>query len=138
MPSFGARSRKNLDTCDERLIVLLEECIQYFDFSVIEGHRTTEIQKRYYADGKSKLDGVNQRSKHQATPSLAVDVMPYPPTLHGKNVWQDRERWYLFIGRIKGVADMLKIDIRVGADWNGDGSTSDQSFHDLPHIEISV
>ena len=24
----------------------------------------------------------------------------------------------------------------VGADWDGDFSTNDQSFHDLPHIEL--
>ena len=40
MPSFGARSQTNLDTCDPELIRLLNEAIKHVDFSVIEGHRT--------------------------------------------------------------------------------------------------
>jgi hypothetical protein len=35
------------------------------------------------------------------------------------------------------TAKELGIAIRCGADWDGDGLTSDQSFHDLAHIELT-
>ena len=43
----------------------------------------------------------------------------------------------MFAGYVKGVAASLGIEIRIGADWNGNFTAKDQSFHDLPHFEIS-
>lgn len=136
MPSFGERSRKNLETCHPLIQDLLNECIKYFDFSVIEGHRTTAEQQKVFAEGKSTLDGVNKKSRHQTLPSEAVDVMPWPPELHGKNIWDDMERWCQFIGKVQGIALMMGISIRVGLDWNNDGSIKDHKFVDAPHIEL--
>ena len=133
---FGDRSRRNLDSCDVRLVHLLEECIEHFDFSVIEGHRTTGRQRILFNEGKSTLDGIEKKSKHQSFPSLAVDVMPYPAALHGVSVWDDMVRWALFIGKIQGIATQMNINIRCGIDWNNDGSAKDHRFVDAPHIEL--
>jgi hypothetical protein len=30
----------------------------------------------------------------------------------------------------------MGIESRMGADWDGDFDTKDQTFHDLPHFEL--
>ena len=69
-------------------------------------------------------------------PSRAVDLLPYPAELHGVNIWDDKIRFALFIGVIKGIALQMGIDIRLGLDWNGDGSAKDHKFVDTPHVEL--
>ena len=136
MPKFGERSQNNLDTCHQELQRLAHSVIHHYDFAVIEGARSDERQAQLYAEGKSTLDGVNRKSRHQTYPSEAMDVMPWPADLHGKNIWQDAQRWAHFIGIIRGRAEALGISIRVGFDWDGDGSPADHRFVDCPHIEL--
>ena len=136
MPSFGARSQTNLNTCDPELIRLLNEAIKHVDFSVIEGHRTLQKQKEYFADGKSTLDGIHKKSKHQSMPSRAADLLPYPAELHGVNIWDDKIRFALFCGIIKGIALEMGIPIRLGVDWDGDLSTRNNKLIDYPHVEL--
>lgn len=134
--SFGERSRANLDTCHTDLQRLAEAVIEQYDFSVIEGHRTLAKQQEYFETGRSTLDGVTQRSKHQESPSLAMDLLPYPHMVHGINVWQDERRFAHFIGIVRGVAHELGIKIRCGFDWDGDGSPANNRFVDYPHVEL--
>ncbi len=106
----------------------------------MEGSRTQETQMEYYAQGKSKLDGINKLSKHQVSEdqplSMAVDIAPY------KIDWNDKNRFYFLAGIIKAVAAKLleegKIThaIRWGGDWDSDNNFKDQSFFDLPHFEL--
>ena len=56
--------------------------------------------------------------------------MPYPID------WNDSDRMYMFVGFVRGMAQVMKIPIRCGADWDGDFSMKDQKFHDLPHFEL--
>lgn len=128
MPSFGKRSRDNLAEAHTDLQRLFNEVIKYYDCSVIEGHRGQEEQDRYYHSGKSKVKFPN--SKHNKTPSMAVDVVPYPVD------WKAEKRFYMFVGVVRGVAAILGINIRCGADWDGDMEVKDQNFHDLPHFEL--
>jgi hypothetical protein len=128
MPIFGKQSRKNLESCHEDLQKLFNEVIKHFDCSVICGHRGQEEQDRAFHDGRSKLKF--PESKHNKTPSLAADVVPYPID------WKDTERFYMFVGVVRGIAAMMGISIRCGADWNGNMEIKDQNFHDLPHFEL--
>jgi len=130
MPRFSNSSLNKLDTCHTDLQKLFKAVIKNYDCTILEGERTTATQQEYFRQGKSTLDGINQKSKHQSSPSLAVDCAPYPID------WNDKERFYHFVGYVKGVADQLGIKIRCGADWNGDNNFKDQSFHDLPHYEL--
>ena len=50
--------------------------------------------------------------------------------------WNNKERFYLFAGFVKGIAAEMGIKLRLGADWDGDFTTRDQTFHDLPHFEL--
>ena len=135
MPKFGDRSNENLETCSEQLQTVAREAIRFVDFSVIEGHRTAERQQELFADGKSQLDGVTQKSHHQSDPSRAMDLLPYPSVLHGLNIWSDFKRFTLFDGFILGIARANGIELISGIDWNRDWSMADTGFFDYPHFE---
>ena len=128
MPKFGKTSKRRLNTCDEDLQELFEVVVKYFDCSVLEGHRGKELQDKYFDEGKSKVKF--PKGKHNANPSNAVDVVPYPVD------WKDTDRMYYFAGFVKGVAAFMGIPIRWGGDWNDDTQVKDTGFKDLPHFEL--
>ena len=128
MPRFGTRSKNNLKTCDQRLQNIFNEVIKYVDCSVLEGHRGEERQNKLADEGKSKVRFPNGR--HNANPSNAVDIVPYPID------WNDRERFHLFAGFVLGVAKMMGVNLRWGGDWNMNFEVDDNQFDDFPHFEI--
>ena len=128
MPRFGKRSRSRLSTCDDRLQDLLREVVKHFDCSVIQGHRGKEEQNEAFDEGRSKLrypDG-----NHNASPSKAVDVAPYPID------WSDRDRFHYFGGFVLGIASQMGLKIRWGVDCDRDTQVKDNKFDDLTHFEI--
>lgn len=125
---FSAKSIENLCTCHHDLIRVMIAVADHYDITILEGHRSNERQEMLFRQGTTKLRA--GESKHNKTPSLAVDVAPYPLD------WNDRERWLLFCGFVKGIAAGMGVCIRSGADWDGDGYTNDQRFHDMPHFEL--
>ena len=129
MPSFGKESTVRLATCDERLQRLMNEVIKHVDFSITCGHRGKAAQDKAVKDGNSKVPWPN--GKHNKTPSLAVDVAPYPLN------WNDTEAFTLLSGVVYGVAAVMDIKIRLGADWDGDFNMLEHSFKDRPHVEIA-
>lgn len=128
MPSFGKASQEKLATCDPRLQKVFNEVIRHFDCTVIEGHRGEAAQNKAFAEGKSKLK--YPQSKHNKTPSLAADVLPYPID------WNDTNRMRYFAGFVVGIAATMGIKIRWGGDWNQNTELKDNSFNDLPHFEL--
>jgi len=149
MYNFGKRSRSRLETCHPDLIKVMEEAIKVFDFSVLEGLRTLEKQQEYYETGRSQLDGIHKKSKHQGIEfngklvSMAIDIMPYKKgtnAFSGKQ--KDKDRFYYLAGVVKASASKLleegKISYKVrwGGDWDSDDIFADQNFDDLPHFEI--
>lgn len=138
MFKLSARSASHLAGCDSRLqqIVALALSWGVMDFSVIEGHRTLARQRELFIDGKSEHDGAKSQSKHNLSPSLAVDLLPYPATVNGVNVWNDRQRFCVLAGLMHAAAAELGHRLRWGGDWDGDGNAADQTFHDLPHFEL--
>ena len=128
MAKFGKRSKDRLNTCHEDLVDLFNEVIKHFDCTVLEGHRGQQLQNRYYNEGKSKVKYPN--GKHNASPSNAVDIVPYPVD------WKDTDRMYYFAGFVKGIAHMMEIPIRWGGDWDDDTEVKDTGFKDLPHFEL--
>lgn len=126
MPKFGSQSRRELISCDKRLQDILNEAIQYFDFSILCGHRSKSEQERLVRLGYSKT----MKSKHLANPSLAVDLAPYPIN------WKDAPRFRYLAGWIMAVAADKRIPLRWGGDWDNDTDLHDQTFFDLGHFEI--
>ena len=129
MPRFGKRSKERLATCDERLQKVFNEVINYVDCSVLEGHRGEREQNKYFAEGKSKVQ--YPLGRHNAKPSRAVDVVPYPID------WNDRERFHLFAGFVLGIAYSMDISLRWGGDWNQNFEVDDNNFDDFPHFELT-
>jgi len=101
MPRFGTKSKMQLHTCDERLVDLFREVVKHFDCTVIEGHRGKEKQNEAYNKGNSKIKFPN--GKHNKSPSVAVDVAPYPID------WNDRDRFHYFAGYVLGTAKQMGL-----------------------------
>jgi peptidoglycan L-alanyl-D-glutamate endopeptidase CwlK len=132
-----------LATCHVDLQVLFNEVIKVIDCTIVEGHRGKEDQEKDFAEGKSKAHF--GQSKHNISPSMAVDVMKYykdPPHLH----WEDLNDMELFAKFVLGVAEQLKVNglmtyrVRWGGDWNMNGirvdRDPDEHFIDGPHFEL--
>jgi len=140
MPSFGKRSRGQLDTCNERIRVLMLQVVETYDTSILEGHRGQELQDLYYEKGTSKLkypDG-----NHNSLPSNAVDAQPYPFNPKSPKAKIKLAHW---AGYVMATFDRLKTEmpgiykgyqLRWGGDWDSDGDLDDQTFDDYYHFEI--
>ena len=129
MAKFGRRSKERLKSCDKKLQKVFNEVIKHVDCSVLEGHRSAERQNKLYDEGKTKVRYPNGR--HNADPSRAVDVVPYPID------WDDRERFHLFAGFVIGIARSMNIKLRWGGDWNMNFEVDDNKFDDFPHFELT-
>jgi len=128
MQQFSDLSKVKLATCDERLQIVFNEVIKYFDCTIIEGHRGMEAQNKAYNEGKSEV--MWPHGKHNTMPSKAVDVMPYPIN------WNDINRLCYFAGYVVAIGLMKGIKIRWGKDWDMDTDLNDQRFKDGPHFEL--
>jgi len=134
MPTFSKASKEKLEGCDPNLQILFNYVIKYFDCTIVCGDRGETAQNKAFADGFSTVQ--YPRSKHNSSPSEAVDATPYPIQ------WDNVNRMRYFIGFVKGVAKMLKmygamdVDIVTGIDWDDDTILKDQRFNDFPHFEV--
>lgn len=124
MPVLGDISRKRLQTCHPELIRVVEWGIKAapdnLDFAVICGHRTEEEQEAAFRKGTSKRRWPH--SKHNAFPSRAVDLAPYPIN------WEDEARFHELAGLILGVGGIIQIRVSWGGYW--------KSWQDRPHFEL--
>ncbi len=127
MPKFGKRSKERLKGVDSSLVNVLNEAIKLMDLAIVEGVRSKERQKELVAKGASKT----MKSKH--IEGRAVDVTPYPVDMESVS---GIHRHYYMAGILRGVAHMMGVKVRSGADWDSDGEIKDQTFNDLVHIEL--
>ena len=128
MAKFGKSSRARLATCEDELQKVFNEVIKYVDCSVLEGHRGQERQDKLLLESKTKVQ--YPLGRHNAIPSRAADVVPYPVD------WNDRERFHLFAGFVLGIARGMDINLRWGGDWNQNFEVDDNMFDDFPHFEL--
>ena len=158
MNHWGANSTAERATSDARLNEIGDVVLQIKDHSVAKGHRGQAEQHQAFIDGNSQLDWPD--GNHNALPSKAQDVRthPSPPTIEfDKNpdkmsdgelraevkklrrMVKDqplREEQLYLLGLYKGVAVMMDIPLRTGADWDRDGEILDNGFDDFFHAEI--
>jgi len=133
MPRFSDASKANLLTCHCGLQHLFNEVIKHYDCSVIDGHRGEADQNSYYLQKKSQLQ--YPESKHNKTPSRAVDVAPYPIEWHKTDGVYTKEMIF-FGGYVMGTAERMGINVRWGGDWNVNMQVGDNKFDDLAHFEL--
>jgi len=138
MPSFTSKRSIHVRSELARpLQVVVDEAIKHIDFSLIDGKRTDEHQQELFfaSPPKTTLDGIIKRSKHQgvldAGPAFAFDFIPAPFT-----TWDDRPLFTAYAHFMIGIAVVKGIELRWGGDWDKDFCWRDQTFHDLPHMEI--
>ena len=127
MARFGKRSQRRLDGVDSSVVNVLNEAIKIMDLAILEGARSKERQRELVASGASKT----MKSKHLK--GRAVDVTPYPVDFDSA---KGIHRHYYMAGMLRGIAHMMKIAVRSGADWDSDGEIIDQKFNDLVHLEL--
>jgi hypothetical protein len=130
MAVFSKASAAKLKTCHINLQVILLEAIKEIDFVVLCGERTIAEQQKLYAQGRTTagnivthIDGITKKSNHNYTPSLAVDIAPYPID------WNNLDRFRDLAKVIKRIAMENSIELR----WGGDFS----KLKDFPHFELA-
>ncbi len=135
MYKFSQSSLRKLEECDIRLQCLAHAVmrLQLFDFGISCGHRGETEQNHMVEEGTSTKTWPD--GKHNSMPSNAYDFFLLLDTAID---WKQKKAWYMAVGVFRGVASMLGIPIRVGADWDGDFDTEDQELHDLPHVELII
>jgi peptidoglycan L-alanyl-D-glutamate endopeptidase CwlK len=133
MSSYSTKSKEKLITCEQILQAIFFDALAICDHTILEGHRSPELQKDLYKSGASKVEF----GKHNTTPSQAVDASPYPiPDKWGKDNPKEMAKFYFFAGVVKACALKYNREIRWGGDWDNDNDFDDQTFDDLVHFEL--
>lgn len=77
--------------------------------------------------------------------SYAKDICPYKKgTNPFSGKFEDRARFYHMMGMLDLLAKqylkegLITHELRFGLDWDSDYTFDDQTFHDLPHVELVV
>ena len=126
---LGTRSLQRLSGVHSDLVDVVKRAIEITeqDFSVIEGMRTLERQKKLVARGASTTMNSRHLTGH------AVDISPYP--FNGDvdedgivNI-EDWDQYYPIEKAMKQAAKELDINLEWGGDW--------RSFKDGPHWQLS-
>ena len=121
MYKLSRKSQERLETCDERLITIVRDVCKVMDVTVLCGHRGKEEQEKAFEEGKSRAHF--GQSYHNAFPSLAVDIAPYPIN------WDVQDpRWEIMCNLVLYIANRYGIKVKLGRDFT--------NLKDYPHIEI--
>lgn len=137
MLQYSKKSIQKLAGCDVRLrqVFMFALSIGVIDISIIEGIRDQETQDKYFEEGRSKVKWPN--GKHNIINpddnSKAVDAAPF---VNGMISW-NKEHCILLAGIVLTCAEILKVKIRWGGNWDSDlEPITDQDFDDLVHFEL--
>ena len=131
---LGKTSLARLQGVDETLVNVVKRAIEIsdVDFTVLEGVRTLERQRELYAQGRTapgKIVTWTMKSRH--IEGKAVDLVPYPLD------WNDLEKFNKIKDAMFQAAKELDVNLRWGADWDGDGNYREKGEYDSPHFEIN-
>jgi peptidoglycan L-alanyl-D-glutamate endopeptidase CwlK len=147
--NFSQSSLSKLLTVDNKLQYLAIKVLEVtpIDFAITEGFRTIEEQQRLYEEGKSKCDGINNKSKHQE--GKAIDICP---VINNKLDYTATDDLYFLLGlfylkakellekyELTGGSEGLNIKLRFGAFWNSPTIKQNREktgFVDGYHIEL--
>ena len=138
MYKLSSKSLNRLNGVHPDLVKTVELAIGYSkqDFTVLEGLRSIERQKKLVAQGKSRTMNSRHLTGH------AVDLAPWPISWE----WPG---FYLIADAMMKAANELNVPIRWGGNWGqldlrkfkGNGETLaklyDGNFPDGPHFELS-
>ncbi len=113
-------SRRRLATCHADLQLVVDAAAEDFALYVICGHRDEKAQNAAFAAKTSKLQWPH--SRHNSTPSEAVDLAPLPLK------WNDKKAFRAMAQVVKAAANKLGVEIEWGGDW--------ATLSDLCHFQL--
>lgn len=118
--TLGERSLSRLEGVHPDLVRIVKRAaaISDLDFTVLEGLRTLERQKKLRAEGASKTMNSRHLTGH------AVDLAPI---IDGKVSW-DWPLYHRLSKIVKAAAAVERLPVQWGGDW--------RSFKDGPHWEL--
>ena len=125
MPRFSQLSLERLGTCHPDLRRVMNEAIQYFDFSVLCGFRNQVDQDAAFNSGYSNVKW--PYGKHNKIPSVAVDIAPYPID------WNDNKRFLIMAAIVLECASVMNVQLRWGGNWK---LRKVSTLYDSPHFEL--
>ena len=148
--NFGTKSQSQIVTMHHDLQIIANDVVEIYDISAHQGARTVEEQIRNIEKRVSKtLDSCHIPRDEDGNydpngKSWAGDFLPHS---RGVNPWpQDSDsrkvrekkkaRFYYMQGIFRSIAHKHNISIRQGTDWDMDDDLFDQTFDDLPHVEL--
>lgn len=143
MYNFARSSIKMMEDAHEDLKIICYEVkkISKIDFDISCVFRSSSEQNKKFKQGKSKIDGIINKGKHNKKPSEAADIYCYKD--HQSKASYTVHQMAYIAGLFDAVAYYLynssKIShlIRWGGNWDQDGIIiTDQDFDDLPHFEL--
>lgn len=131
---LGKTSLARLKGVDEQLVNIVKRAIEIseVDFTVLEGVRTLDRQRELYAQGRTapgKIVTWTMKSRH--IEGKAVDLVPYPLD------WNDLEKFNKIKDAMFQAAREQDVNLRWGADWDGDGKYREKGEYDSPHFELN-
>jgi len=137
---LGFRSRQKLEGVHPKLIKVVERAIEITkqDFMVTCGVRTKAEQQALYDQGRKTAGPIvtwTMNSRHlPAADGLghAVDLVPFPVD------WNDLKKFDAIADAMLAAAKELKINLRYGGDWDGDGKRREVRESDSPHFELAA
>ena len=139
MYKFSKKSLSRLKTCHEDLQKVMRVAIHNspYDFGITSGYRSPDEQRELYQKGRSKhgnivtyCDGYIRKSKHNYSPSNAVDITCY---VSGKITWNESVYLETALHILEIAEDMfLKGEIDNRVFWGGHF----KKFCDFPHFQI--
>lgn len=133
MNKFSSKSLERLDTCHPDLQTLAHESLKIMDCSVVYGVRTLAEQRALFEADPPLTKTMN--SKHLRQPdgfSHAIDLAPYIKGIP----WDSPKYFYRLAGVMEKAAQMMRVSIRWGGNWDMDDDLDDQKFMDLVHFEL--
>ena len=137
--SLGPKSLAKLDGVHPDMVRVVKRAIAITrqDFMVLEGVRTPARQAELYDQGRTKPGNkvtwtLTSRHFRQADGyGHAVDLCPFPVD------WNTASKFDAIADAMEAAADQLGVNIRWGADWDGDGKRREARESDSPHFELA-
>lgn len=125
---LGEKSVKKLSGVNKKLVdvVKLAITLSKVDFTVVDGLRTLEQQQAAFRTGKSLMDGLVKKSKHQR--GLAVDLAGW---VEEKINYNYDESIYAIATAMRDAAIKLNVKLIWGGVW-------DRKLNDIKDVKKEI
>lgn len=136
--ALSKKSLAKLEGVHPKMVKVVKRAIELteMDFSVGEGVRTRERQRKLYAKGRTEPGRKvtwTMNSKHMVQDcgyGVAVDLYPYPLD------WNNPKDFIKVGEAVNKAAAELGINTIWGYDWDDDSILNEKGEYDGPHHEL--